>query len=223
MHCYTNADNLASIFHHCNLDRLAAIWESIHYNATIQEVAYMSNGLFSTAKGEVITADSPLKPFYQADGQTFHTGRSIVNISDFGYTYPELQDVDLDVYQNSLRVIEIVNNLYGIPIPPGVEQPHPKDFHTTVDTTRDWIVNVEVERSELELPCTINLYVGDRYAGRTTLLNMPMHGVLSDEIPLTHVIDASRFRGMSPDAIEDQLERDLYFEIRKVCYLPYFH
>ena len=183
----------------------------------------MSNGLFSTAKGEVITADSPLKPFYQADGQTFHTGRSIVNISDFGYTYPELQDVDLDVYQNSLRMIEIVNDLYGVALPPGVEPSHPKDFLSAVGTTRDWVVNVEVERSELELPCTINVYVGDRYAGRTTLLNMPMHGVLSDEIPLTHVIDASRFRGMSPDAIEDQLERDLYFEIRKVCYLLYFH
>ena len=211
------------MFHHCNIDRLAAMWEAIHYNSTFQEIPYVTNGLFSTSKGDVITADSPLKPFYQADGQTFHTGRSIANINDFGYTYPELQDLDLDTSQNSLRVIEIVNKLYGSALPPGTKRPHARDFSYATGSTNDWVVNIEVERSELELPCTINIFAGGKYAGRTTLLNMPMSGVLSDEIPLTHVIDAAMFGGMRPDEIEHQLETDLHFEIRKVRYMLFSH
>ncbi|EMR63028.1 putative tyrosinase 2 protein [Eutypa lata UCREL1] len=203
------------MLHHCNLDRLAAMWSIIHYGSTVQTIPYQSSGLFATPQGEEITADSPLKPFYQKDGKSFHTSRSVLGISDFGYTYPEFEDLDdSDPYQNSRHMIEIVNDLYGSILPPAVKRPHQKAWHVE-GTTKDWVVFIEVERSELELPCTINVYMRDKYAGRTTLLNMPMHGLLSDEIPLTQAVNASEFKGMPADAIEDQLEEGLRFEIKK--------
>ncbi|RYP93356.1 hypothetical protein DL770_000545 [Monosporascus sp. CRB-9-2] len=201
------------MLHHCNLDRLAAIWAAIYFENTVPTTSYQSGGLFATAKGEDITADSPLKPFYQADGKTFHTSRSVGDITQFGYTYPELQDLDLDVHQNALRVTELVNDLYGSVPARRVRRPHPRGYGT--QSLREWVVSVEVERSELELPCTINIYRGDRYAGRTTLLDMPRNGILFDQIPLAGVISASEFRGMSPDAVEDLLEKELRFEIKK--------
>lgn len=205
-----------SMLHHCNLDRLAAMWSIIHYGSTVQTIPYQSSGLFATPQGEEITADSPLKPFYQKDGKSFHTSRSVLDISDFGYTYPEFEDLDgSDPYQNSRHMIEIVNDLYGSILPPAVKRPHQKAWHVE-GTTKDWVVFIEVERSELEIPCTINVYMRDKYAGRTTLLNMPMHGLLSDEIPLTQAVNASEFKGMPADAIEDQLEEGLRFEIKKV-------
>ncbi len=209
-----------SILHHCNLDRLAAIWAVIHFENTVQTTSYKSNGQFATARGENITADSPLKPFYQEDGRTFHTSRSVLNVSDLGYTYPELLDLDdTDADRNSRHMIEIVNNLYGSALPPSVKRPHTTVWHAA-ETSRDWIVSVEVERSELELPCAINIYMGDDYVGRTTLLNMPTSGLVSDEIPLAQVFNPSEFRGMGPNEIEDQLENNLRFEIRKVRYRP---
>lgn len=210
------------MLHHCNLDRLAAMWSAIHYKNTVQTVPYQSNGLFATAKGEEITADSPLKPFYRADGRSFHTTRSVLNTSDFGYTYPEFHSLDSDPYRRSQQMIEIVNDIYGSILPPGVKRPHRRratNRHAAEETTKDWVVSLEVERSELSLPCTINIYMRDRYAGRTTLLNMPMQGLVSDEIPLAQAIDSSYFRGMAPNEIEDQLEAGLRFEIKKVRYL----
>ncbi|RYO97996.1 hypothetical protein DL763_002501 [Monosporascus cannonballus] len=201
------------MLHHCNLDRLAAIWAAIYFENTVQTTSYQSGGLFATARGEDITADSPLKPFYQADGKTFHTSRSVRDITQFGYTYPELQDLDLDVHQNALRVTELVNDLYGSLPAPRVRRPYPRGYGT--QSSREWVVSVEVERSELELPCTIHIYRGDRYAGRTTLLDMPRNRILFDEIPLAGVISASEFRGMSPDAVEDLLEKEFRFEIKK--------
>ncbi|RYP45064.1 hypothetical protein DL768_008536 [Monosporascus sp. mg162] len=201
------------MLHHCNLDRLAAIWAAIYFENPVQTTSYRSGGLFATAKGEDITADSPLKPFYQADGQTFHTSRSVRDITQLGYTYPELQDLDLDVHQNALRVTELVNDLYGSLSARRVRRLHPRGYGT--QSLREWVVSVEVERSELALPCTISIYRGDRYAGRTTLLDMPRNGILFDEIPLAGAISASGFRGMSPDAVEDLLEKELRFEIKK--------
>ncbi|RYO89420.1 hypothetical protein DL764_008588 [Monosporascus ibericus] len=201
------------MLHHCNLDRLAAMWAAINFEKTVQTTSYQSGGLFATPKGEDITADSPLKPFYQADGKTFHTSRSVRDIAQFGYTYPELQDLDLDVHQNALRVTELVNDLYGSLPARRVRRPHPRGYGT--QSLRELVVSVEVERSELELPCTINIYRGDGYAGRTTLLDMPRNGILFDEIPLAGAISASEFRGMSLDAVEDLLEKELHFEIKK--------
>lgn len=171
------------MLHHANLDRLAALWMAVHSNATYQSQSYVSNGLYATARGENITAESPLKPFYKADGRTFHTGLSVATPESFGYTYPELKEWeergDNDRDQRRKDVVSRINDLYG---------PKNDDVVGVRPLGEEWFVQVAVNRSELELPCNINIYVGETFAGRMTLLGMPMHGLAHAEIPLQRVI-----------------------------------
>ncbi|XDG05753.1 hypothetical protein ABKA04_005368 [Annulohypoxylon sp. FPYF3050] len=147
------------MLHHANVDRLAALWQAAHPNDTYQSQTYASGGLYGTARGENVTAESPVKPFYRADGKTFHTGISTSSVEAFGYTYPELQGL------GSGGITWRINNLYG------------NDYDDTKSTGQDWFVEVAANRSELELPCNIDVHLGEVFAGRVALLSMPMHGV----------------------------------------------
>ncbi|KAI3321261.1 Di-copper centre-containing protein [Xylariaceae sp. AK1471] len=207
---FSNLDLTAfdSLFmlHHCNLDRLAALWTAIN-NDTLQVQPYESQGLYATAKGEIITADSPLKPFYQTDGSTFHTGRTMATTEAFGYTYPEISTVG----QNHGRkdVIAQINRLYG-------------GLVTARKTTaasmsrRDWFVNVQVERADLPLPCSINVYLGDHFAGRTVLLGMPKTGRAHDELSLFWAVDRLDVDNNDSGVVERALMKDLHFKVFKV-------
>lgn len=90
-----------------------ALWQAINYNNTFMTGSYRTNGLFATAAGSSITADTPLKPFYK-DANSFHTGKTAATTRNFGYTYPEISN-DWSVSKDQLRtsVIRAVNILYG--------------------------------------------------------------------------------------------------------------
>jgi hypothetical protein len=77
---------MGSLLHHCNLDRLAAMWTASRHD-TLQAQPFTSQGLYSTARGETITAYSPLKPFYQVSA---HGDNIIWNVSEDLNCPPEL-------------------------------------------------------------------------------------------------------------------------------------
>jgi tyrosinase len=52
-----------------------------------------TEGSYTVAIGENITENTPLGPFFMLDGKTPWTTKSARYIKDFGYSYPELQDV----------------------------------------------------------------------------------------------------------------------------------
>ncbi|KAI1106590.1 Di-copper centre-containing protein [Jackrogersella minutella] len=167
------------MLHHTNLDRLAAVWAAIHPNATYQSRSYSSGGLYAQARGENITAESPVKPFYRADGKSFHTGISVASLHPFGYTYPELTELgSQEKTKGREAVISRINALYG--------------GNCSVDDTylrgEEWFVKITANRSELELPCNIDVYVGGTFAGRMALLEMPTHGLAHAEIPLQRAV-----------------------------------
>ncbi|KAK8082497.1 hypothetical protein PG996_001278 [Apiospora saccharicola] len=99
--------------HHCQVDRLVALWQAINYNNTFMTGSYQTQGLFATAAGSSITADTPLKPWYK-DANSFHTGKTAATTRNFGYTYPEIIN-DWSVSKDQLRtsVIRAVNIMYG--------------------------------------------------------------------------------------------------------------
>ncbi|KAI1078064.1 hypothetical protein F5B20DRAFT_239672 [Whalleya microplaca] len=197
------------MLHHTNLDRLVALWVAIHMNYTHQSETYTSGGLYGTAKGDNITAESPLKPFYQADGKTFHTGISVASLRIFGYTYPELNVWDLDRERGRKTVINHVNTLYGS---------HSADMGkaSARNGSTEWYVGLQVERSELPLPCTIDTYMGNQLVGRTALLDMPRQGLAHDEVPLQRAIGYLDANATSVAAIEAMLQKQLCVEIKEV-------
>ncbi|KAI0602121.1 Di-copper centre-containing protein [Biscogniauxia sp. FL1348] len=196
----TGFDSLFML-HHANLDRLAALWSAIH-NSSYQAEAYATPGLYSTAKGAIITANSPLKPFYQQDGETFHTGMSASTTEAFGYSYAELSQSRVDAAGG---LVSQVNQLYG---------------GAPTMTARGWFAALQVERADLALPATIELRAGNgagRLVGRTVLLGMPAAGLAHDEIGLGRAVDALGLGGeaAAPDAVFRALREGLRVEVKK--------
>ncbi|TGJ86262.1 hypothetical protein E0Z10_g2493 [Xylaria hypoxylon] len=183
---------------------LAAMW-AVSHNDTVQAQSFTSQGLYSTAQGEIITADSPLKPFYQADGRTFHTGRTVATIEAFGYTYPDILGEDQG---RTKDVIAQINRLYGdIPaVDKSVVASAPR---------RDWFVDIQVNRGDLPLPCSINVYLGDQLAGRTLLLNMPKTGTAHDELPLSWALNRLDVKDNKSKDVERRLMNDLHVKVVK--------
>ncbi|KAI1211298.1 Di-copper centre-containing protein [Annulohypoxylon truncatum] len=197
------------MLHHANLDRLAALWQAIHPNDTYQSRSYASGGLYGTARGENMTAESPVKPFYRADGKSFHTGISASSIEAFGYTYPELRGWDSGQRnQGSSDLVSRINALYGSGSGGG-------DFGEASLAGDEWFVEIAVNRSELELPCNIDIHVGETFAGRVALLGMPMHGLAYAEIPLQRALKSLGLNRTGSNAVERVLREQLRVEIIK--------
>ncbi|KAI1768563.1 Di-copper centre-containing protein [Hypoxylon sp. FL1150] len=215
------------MLHHANVDRLAALWTVVHPDATHQTESYQTRGLYGTARGDTVTAESPLKPFYQADGRTLHTGVTAAALEPFGYTYPELQDWersrqdgDGDRERARRGVVAYVNAVYynggggggggggngngtreGGEGAPGEEG-------------EEWFVQVAVNRSSLELPCSINILVGDEIAGHVPLLTMPRQGIAHAEIPLRRAVQGLGVNTTDRAAVGEALRGQLHVEIK---------
>ncbi|CAG7969261.1 unnamed protein product [Penicillium salamii] len=127
--------------HHCNIDRLFAIWQALNPdkwlgnvegdNATIRD---------SHGKEQAVNGNTPLQPFRKDEEGTYWTPDGVRHTPNLGYSYPELPRWDLkyrqpdgaldqDSFQKS--IISTVNTLYGVsrdialdpkvPIPEGVD------------------------------------------------------------------------------------------------------
>lgn len=219
-----------SFLHHANVDRLFALWQAINYNTTYQkDPSSISWGTFTQAPGTNMTADDPLAPFYQEDGETFHTSKSVAPIKSFGYTYPEINDWSLSPERTRQLVIRQVNQLYG-PNQGGWQQTPkkgkkslarhaPRSTGTPPETEKQYYVQIGVERSELELPCTIQVMLGSAVvAGSMTIMAVPPSGRTNSEIQLNRGL-----KRLIP-CVEDKtvvplLEQKLRVEVRRVSHL----
>ncbi|KAH8197341.1 hypothetical protein TruAng_008507 [Truncatella angustata] len=212
--------------HHANVDRFFALWQAINHNTTYQtQPADITSGTFTQAKNTWMTADSPLTPFYQGDGQDMHTGRSIASIKTFGYTYPEINDWSMSPEHTRQLVIRQVNQMYGpykIEIKPGRSTAIPyrhlqrqRRERDALNTERQYYVQIGVDRSELDLPCTIKVMLGpDILAGTVNIMAMPAIGRTNSEIQLNRAIK------QLTQCVEDKtvvplLESKFRLEIRK--------
>ncbi|KAJ5346417.1 hypothetical protein N7541_008899 [Penicillium brevicompactum] len=110
--------------HHCNIDRLFAIWQALNPekwldnvdgdNATIRD---------SHGKQRAVNGDTPLQPFRRDAEGSYWTPEGVRHTPNLGYSYPELPrwdvkyrqqdgELDQDLFQKS--IITTVNKLYGV-------------------------------------------------------------------------------------------------------------
>ncbi|KAK5652239.1 hypothetical protein OQA88_10736 [Cercophora sp. LCS_1] len=168
--------------HHANVDRQFAMWQAIYHNNAMFTSTVRGKAVFGTPAGSV-TADSPLKPF-QYEKDQFWTSKRAETTRVFGYTYPGLNDWAVTKEELAKQVTAMVNTLYG-----------PKTTSLRVrqvTRTKDYAVEISVERKDLALPCAIEVLVGDTLAGEFALLEMPTEGVASANIPLQRALDTEK-------------------------------
>lgn len=87
--------------HHCNVDRLIAIWQAINPNAWLDEAdlkgsgpldkKVINEGTFTQKPGVPLTEDTPLAPFRKSETE-FWTSKGVRDVVALGYTYCELKD-----------------------------------------------------------------------------------------------------------------------------------
>lgn len=128
-------------------------------------------------------------------------------IEAFGYTYPETPNEDQGRQEG---VIVQINRLYG-------DLTANQTLTAASTSRREWVVKIQVDRADLQLPCSIDMYLGDHLAGRTWLLSMPKTGLAHDELPLSRAISRLGIDSNEPGAIEKRLVNDLHVQVTKVC------
>jgi len=96
--------------HHCNVDRLFAMWQSQYPNAYGGSQP-APHDTWTIASGTTQDANSPLTPFYKdTAGTTFWTTNTVQKWdTTFGYTYPEFADSD----GSQGAIASYINKLYG--------------------------------------------------------------------------------------------------------------
>jgi tyrosinase len=100
--------------HHCNVDRLLAIWQDLNPDSEMAPQP-ASTSTFTTEQGTTESAASALSPFWDHSGSaTFWTPDRVKDSTTFGYAYPETQKWQFasgDAYQTALR--QTVTGIYG--------------------------------------------------------------------------------------------------------------
>ncbi|GKT51751.1 tyrosinase [Colletotrichum spaethianum] len=196
------------MLHHTNVDRLIAMWQAIHYNNKMQTQTIPSGALFATAANTPITADSPLKPFYRDTSGNFHTGRTASDIKNFGYSYPEIIDWNQSPDVLARQVTVSVNRLYGpagnsrklkarrkhrrsgCSAPGGQAGSYTPPATSQADFPyKKYTALVDLERSELPLPCSVYVYLDGEFAGKISVMSMPASGMMHSTVPLNTALE----------------------------------
>ncbi|KAK6543666.1 hypothetical protein TWF694_000404 [Orbilia ellipsospora] len=114
--------------HHCNVDRLFAIWQAVYAtnpNAWFGAAAVQirdDRGTWSIAAGTYETSETPLAPFHKDQSNGIFSSNDIRDWTRFGSSYPELQpwlpkyrdqsgQFNPTLYRND--VVQQVTNLYS--------------------------------------------------------------------------------------------------------------
>ncbi|KAI0409928.1 tyrosinase [Xylaria palmicola] len=117
--------------HHCNIDRLWALWEAINPGKWFDSDVQRWFDQKIVGSGTVITNQTPLRPFHKDTKGTYWTPDDARGpCSKMGYTYPEL----LTGKETPAELLKMINDNYGITrkealmlaqsatsLPPGVE------------------------------------------------------------------------------------------------------
>ena len=94
--------------HHCNVDRLFAMWQAVYPNSYGgSQVAPAST--WTIPKGSTQNAGSPLTPFHRDSSGTFWTTTAVRDWKTFKYTYPEFADSN----GSKASIQGYINRLYG--------------------------------------------------------------------------------------------------------------
>ncbi|PVF95428.1 Di-copper centre-containing protein [Serendipita vermifera] len=102
--------------HHTNVDRIFALWQALNPNAYVisqTNRAEFAQGYIAKAKQICIDANSPLAPFWRAQGQ-YWTSEGVRDTRTLNYTYPELEKWStLNPTQKASRLKTDINAMYG--------------------------------------------------------------------------------------------------------------
>ncbi|KAK3996859.1 putative tyrosinase [Cladorrhinum sp. PSN332] len=165
--------------HHCMVDRIFAMWQSIFPEAWVTPAPAILNS-YTTSRGQMQDSSTPLTPFFINNNGNFWTSDGVRDFTQFGYTYAELPTgPNISIRAQARYVRKAINRLYGTSSPAnlflnelrskgikgnGRTKPTGKRNVAAVvfngDIYREWIANIRVRKQALDGPFTIHFFFG---------------------------------------------------------------
>ncbi|KAI9151806.1 Tyrosinase [Paramyrothecium foliicola] len=196
------------MLHHCNMDRLWALWQAMKPEAANFGGRYRGAARFSTPKNTEITPRSPLNPFFRNSNREFHTPESVASIRGFGYSY---QGLDWNKSQDELRrdARRLVNRLYS------ENGSSSKRMVLGGEQTTRYFVTVEVDVTEVERPCSVEVYVDNERAGSLVIMAQPPSGTIHGTFTIDNAIQKKGIYYLESDEAIDKIEATMQVKIIK--------
>ncbi|EDU40857.1 tyrosinase [Pyrenophora tritici-repentis Pt-1C-BFP] len=146
-------------FHHCNIDRILAIYQA-RYPDTWIEDAKQATGSFAVARGSVLGTASPLAPFHMNALGDMWTSTTSRNWTSFGYTYPEVAN-----NPDNATLTSSINRLYK-PKTQGlsnINATHPVPGGNSTNATAqatDWLCQVNLP-TDIKISYSVRAFLGE--------------------------------------------------------------
>jgi len=231
------------MLHHVNVDRLSALVQVINPDVAALNESISGRGLFTTPRSELRSPDSPLRPFWR-DDSTRYTHEMVTSLDGLGYAYEGLEYWKLDEAELRSSAIKMVRSYYASTIIDETENLNDEANNTiasnsTASTRKrrlasrapsvsaiasegtGYRVRIVLDRTQVERPCTIDVWIGDTKAGTAGILEMPMDGDATMHIPLDGAIAANPTLRLPlvAEAVPAMLQQALRLEIKNVSKL----
>ncbi|RAR16566.1 di-copper centre-containing protein [Stemphylium lycopersici] len=147
-------------FHHCNIDRIMAIYQA-RYPDTWIEDAKQATGSFAVARGSVLGTASPLAPFHMNALGDMWTATTARNWTSFGYTYPEVAG-----NPSNATLTSSINRLYKSQTQGlsdgNATRPTPgyKDASNGTTQAIDWLCEVKMP-TDIKISYSVRAFLGE--------------------------------------------------------------
>lgn len=132
-------------------------------------------------------------------------------IRNFGYSYQGLEYWEKSDDEMRQEATRLINQLYG----PDDAESIRLEKHGGYATT-SYFANIQIDVTELERPCVIELYVGGEKPGGFVVMEQPKSGILHGGFPLDETLEASGMSTMPADQAINSIQSSLGISIVKV-------
>ncbi|KAJ4347797.1 uncharacterized protein N0V89_009167 [Didymosphaeria variabile] len=102
-------------FHHCNIDRLFALWQTLNPDKWLRVDIQKPFPYKTIGMGDIVTDKTPMRPFHKDETGTVWMPSDARDWYKLGYTYPELQPWNVKPGADMrTELLEQVTEAYGI-------------------------------------------------------------------------------------------------------------
>lgn len=170
-------DARLSMLHHANVDRMWAYWQAMHPDQGLFTDSYYGQSRYASAQGTVITPDSPLQPFFGT--QTFmHTSRSVQNMDGMGYSYDGLHYWNMSSTDLQKTATAYINKKYGNQGAMKRGARSSSQLATKGGETMQYFARFEIDRTQVERPSIVAIYIDGKKAGDVAVMRQPPEGTM---------------------------------------------
>ncbi|KAG6008734.1 hypothetical protein E4U21_003929 [Claviceps maximensis] len=196
------------MLHHSHVDRLWTYASFINPDLSDFDYSYNGQSRFSTPANTLITPDSPLAPFY--DGRdSYWTSSKVASIQGMGYTYEGLEYWKKSPEQLRDDATNIINSLYA-----------PNDNgqmnrRSAAQAKTRFFARVELDRTQVERPCTVKIFVDGKPAGHVVVMQQPEAGIIHGRVAVDHEVHGAFATTPSSNGTVSSIEHLVEMEIQK--------